>query len=74
MFILTILALFNRCPHPQVSNTKCNTNNSIINEECHCKQKCEIEASNDVFGDPCINTYKYVNITYKCVLKKGKVI
>jgi len=63
-----------RCQHDYVSDTECSTNQSKINEECNCKSYCVIEASNAVFGDPCLNTYKYVNVTYMCVPKKGKVV
>ena len=33
---------------------------------CNSKQSCEIEASNDHFGEPCLGVYKYLEVTYSC--------
>merc|ERR1712168_208951 len=39
---------------------------------CNGKQSCIIYASNSIFGDPCIGTYKYANVSWSCVDKKEK--
>ena len=40
---------------------------------CRCdhKKSCEIQASSAIFGDPCPNTPKYLEVTYFCY--RGKV-
>jgi len=60
------------CPHNSILRTDCITGKFEITQECHCKSDCVIEAKNSVFGNPCVNTYKYVNITYLCVRNEGK--
>ena len=34
---------------------------------CDSKRICDIEVNSGVFGDPCPNTYKYVEIHYACI-------
>ena len=34
---------------------------------CDNKRICDIEVNSGVFGDPCPNTYKYVEIHYACI-------
>lgn len=36
---------------------------------CNGKQKCFIEAINDIFGDPCPSQVKYAEAIYECVQK-----
>uniref|UniRef100_A0A8C2DA10 SUEL-type lectin domain-containing protein n=1 Tax=Cyprinus carpio TaxID=7962 RepID=A0A8C2DA10_CYPCA len=36
---------------------------------CEGKNNCSISASNSVFSDPCVGTFKYLYISYFCVLK-----
>lgn len=33
---------------------------------CQGKPNCTIQANNYVFGDPCLKTSKYLNVTYLC--------
>nr|XP_054770118.1 L-rhamnose-binding lectin CSL1-like [Lytechinus pictus] len=33
---------------------------------CNGQSQCTVEAENDLFGDPCSGTQKYLNITYTC--------
>lgn len=33
---------------------------------CNGKNSCTIRASNSVFGDPCVGTYKYLEVSYVC--------
>jgi len=67
-----LVCVYCRCPHESIKDTNCSTENVLITEKCNCKSDCEIEASNTVFGDPCENTFKYVNITYICLRVDGK--
>lgn len=39
----------------------------IVNAKCDNKQLCSIEASNNVFGDPCVGTFKYLQVEYACI-------
>ena len=51
-----------------IATTKCQAVDSmaIIGSKCNGKSSCTITASNDVFGEPCIGTSKYVEIHFLC--------
>lgn len=34
---------------------------------CNGKNTCSVDATNQVFTDPCRGTYKYLSVNYKCV-------
>eukprot|EP01006_Ploeotia_vitrea_P030635 TRINITY_DN63003_c0_g1_i1.p1 TRINITY_DN63003_c0_g1~~TRINITY_DN63003_c0_g1_i1.p1 ORF type:complete len:159 (-),score=36.46 TRINITY_DN63003_c0_g1_i1:135-590(-) len=57
-----------RCNHPSTSDTNCRSDNSlsIVSSQCDGKNSCSVEASNSVFGDPCLGTYKYLQARYYC--------
>uniref|UniRef100_A0A668U9C1 SUEL-type lectin domain-containing protein n=1 Tax=Oreochromis aureus TaxID=47969 RepID=A0A668U9C1_OREAU len=38
----------------------------ICIQSCNGKNSCTIPASNSVFGDPCVGTYKYLEVVYTC--------
>ncbi|GLV37419.1 Calcium-independent receptor for alpha-latrotoxin [Carabus blaptoides fortunei] len=38
----------------------------ILKEKCEGRVTCVVAASNDVFGDPCAYTEKYLEVSYKC--------
>ena len=40
--------------------------NQKVNSQCNNKQKCNVSASNAVFGDPCPGIYKYLEVWYLC--------
>ena len=40
---------------------------SIVQTVCDGKQTCPILASNRVFRDPCVNTYKYLDLEFDCI-------
>lgn len=42
---------------------------SLCLYSCNGKNSCTIKASNSVFGDPCIRTYKYLELAYNCECK-----
>ncbi|XP_047136874.1 uncharacterized protein LOC100202072 isoform X2 [Hydra vulgaris] len=57
------------CPGSKDSNTKCdNHQNSlqVVRNSCSSKTSCVIKAVNAVFGDPCVGTYKYLEVQYYC--------
>lgn len=39
---------------------------AIVNAKCDNKQSCNVDASNNVFGDPCVGTLKYLEVEYEC--------
>ncbi|XP_073669122.1 L-rhamnose-binding lectin CSL3-like isoform X2 [Paramisgurnus dabryanus] len=55
-------------PANQISNVQCTQNSSlsVLAAQCNGKQVCSIPATNTVFGDPCVGTYKYLNVSYTC--------
>ncbi|XP_051964738.1 L-rhamnose-binding lectin CSL2-like isoform X4 [Xyrauchen texanus] len=55
-------------PATQLVKTDCYAENSlaIVAKECEDKDSCSIQASNEVFLDPCNGTFKYLYITYSC--------
>ncbi|KAK3108990.1 hypothetical protein FSP39_020343 [Pinctada imbricata] len=56
------------CPHSQRSDTNCVSANSlrILREDCQGKRSCQLEATNAKFGDPCVGTFKYLELRYEC--------
>jgi len=54
--------------HHDTSNTNCKSSTSMeeVAERCSGKVSCSVAASNAVFGDPCRNTYKYLEVQYTC--------
>ena len=50
-----------KCYHYTVSLEK-------VKSECEDKKKCSLYASNVVFGDPCVGTFKYLSVTYYCTI------
>lgn len=44
----------------------------MVKEKCNGKNFCEVEASNEVFGNPCGETHKYLEVQYHC--QAGKEI
>ncbi|XP_043966491.1 rhamnose-binding lectin-like [Gambusia affinis] len=54
------------CSANQTQNTACSSPTSKVAESCQGKNSCVIKASNSVFGDPCLGTYKYLEVAYHC--------
>ncbi|XP_077978165.1 uncharacterized protein LOC144433688 [Glandiceps talaboti] len=56
------------CLHPSIRTTECGAENSlsIVKDLCDGKESCSVDASNGVFGDPCVGTFKYLDVTYYC--------
>uniref|UniRef100_A0A672RD84 SUEL-type lectin domain-containing protein n=1 Tax=Sinocyclocheilus grahami TaxID=75366 RepID=A0A672RD84_SINGR len=55
-------------PSEQLQNTNCYSPNALA-PVCEGKNSCSILASNSVFSDPCVGTFKYLYISYSCVSK-----
>ncbi|XP_066572184.1 L-rhamnose-binding lectin CSL3 isoform X2 [Amia ocellicauda] len=56
-------------PTSQLVNVKCFLPQAIdsVSQRCSGKTNCEVTANNAVFTDPCVGTYKYLEITYACI-------
>ncbi|XP_076597247.1 rhamnose-binding lectin-like [Chaetodon auriga] len=53
-------------PASQIQNVYCSDPASKVAKSCNGKNRCTIRASNSVFGDPCVGTYKYLEVAYTC--------
>ncbi|KAK3093006.1 hypothetical protein FSP39_009936 [Pinctada imbricata] len=48
------------------TNCKASKSLSIVKSFCDGNNACSLEATNSVFGDPCVGTYKYLTVVYNC--------
>ncbi|XP_045561279.1 L-rhamnose-binding lectin CSL3-like [Salmo salar] len=55
-------------PQEQLKNTNCinQSTTSTMAERCDGERQCIVKVSNSVFGDPCVGTYKYLDVAYTC--------
>lgn len=53
-------------PAAQVQNVACTSPATQVADLCNGKSSCSVVASNSVFGDPCVGTYKYLEVVYFC--------
>ncbi|XP_055766213.1 L-rhamnose-binding lectin CSL2-like [Salvelinus fontinalis] len=56
-------------PANQLANTNClsqSTTASKVAESCDGKSQCDVPASSSLYGDPCVGTYKYLDVAYTC--------
>uniref|UniRef100_A0A3Q1HMX9 SUEL-type lectin domain-containing protein n=1 Tax=Anabas testudineus TaxID=64144 RepID=A0A3Q1HMX9_ANATE len=54
----------------EIQNTNCsNYSYPLFIYFCSGKKTCTIKVNNSVFGDPCIITYKYLEVAYNCDCK-----
>ncbi|KAM9522913.1 L-rhamnose-binding lectin CSL3-like isoform 2-T3 [Salvelinus alpinus] len=62
-------------PDNQLTDTNClsQSTTSKMAERCGGKSECVVPASNFVFGDPCVGTYKYLDIKYSCVQQQETI-
>ncbi|XP_061625305.1 L-rhamnose-binding lectin SML-like [Phyllopteryx taeniolatus] len=56
---------YRRSPN-EIDNVECLQPTDIVAKRCNGQTICMITASNDVFGEPCAGTYKYLEVTYTC--------
>lgn len=59
------------CPDPRIKTTECSTDKplSMIRDQCQGQQECTVTSSNKLYGDPCVNTYKYLTVNFDCTGK-----
>ncbi|XP_061830782.1 L-rhamnose-binding lectin SML-like [Nerophis lumbriciformis] len=53
-------------PTNQLQNMECISPTPLVASSCNGQNSCTIRASNGVFGDPCVGTYKYLEVAYTC--------
>ncbi|XP_035983916.1 uncharacterized protein LOC118557740 [Fundulus heteroclitus] len=53
-------------PAEQLKTISCLGSTDEVAKRCNGKQKCSVQATNDMFGEPCLNTYKYLEVNYTC--------
>jgi len=56
------------CDHPDIKDLNCTSIHSMakVADICEGRQSCEVMAENDLFGDPCVGTFKYLEVSYVC--------
>ena len=52
--------------HDETSDCAATTSLDVVKEKCDGKQYCDMKASNGVFGDPCVGTFKYLEVAFHC--------
>ena len=55
------------CYSPTFKNSQISKSLAIVSKECTGKRNCTIEASNSIFGDPCPDVEKMLDVSYECV-------
>ncbi|XP_027867471.1 L-rhamnose-binding lectin CSL3-like, partial [Xiphophorus couchianus] len=53
-------------PDEQTKNTNCAMMANSVLQRCDGETMCTVFASSSVFGDPCVGTYKYLEVIYLC--------
>ncbi|XP_054878150.1 L-rhamnose-binding lectin SML-like [Poeciliopsis prolifica] len=53
-------------PYDKIKNTGCSTRADYVFQNCDGKSECSFLVSSSLFGDPCPETYKYVEVLYRC--------
>ncbi|CAJ1055512.1 uncharacterized protein LOC124064001 [Xyrichtys novacula] len=53
-------------PASQVEDVTCSLPTNKVADSCNGKNSCMVKASNSVFNDPCVGTYKYLEVAYVC--------
>ena len=43
----------------------------MVKEKCEGKNFCELEAANEVYGNPCGQTHKYLEVNFHCQAGKN---
>ncbi|XP_059354434.1 L-rhamnose-binding lectin CSL3-like [Carassius carassius] len=62
-------------PPVLLSNVHCSSETSLqmMATQCNGRKSCSVQAVNSVFNDPCVGTYKYLEVSYECLKPKQHV-
>ncbi|XP_065146134.1 uncharacterized protein [Paramisgurnus dabryanus] len=57
-------------PSNDISNVHCSLNStlSVLIKQCDGQLSCSIDVNAPPFSQPCSGTYKYLNVSYKCII------
>ena len=57
------------CQFGYYSNINCRAakSDSMIKKACNGKNSCQLNPSNEVYGNPCGGVVKYIHVSYKCI-------
>lgn len=52
------------CPSGPIKTTYCRAASSLakVKADCHGRSSCVLYSNNGKFGDPCVGTYKYLEV------------
>ncbi|XP_022097103.1 adhesion G protein-coupled receptor L2-like isoform X3 [Acanthaster planci] len=58
------------CPRGPNNDTECIQPSSfeIVAERCSNKKHCAVPATNQIFGNPCPDIYKYLEVQFQCIM------
>lgn len=62
-------------PSNQISNVHCfqPRTQGIMSDRCDGRESCAVPVANTVFSDPCVGTYKYLDVSYFCLHPRRQV-
>ncbi len=55
------------CSKNGVTNCRASISYSVVRSKCDALNSCTLTASNYVFTDPCVGTFKYLEVKYTCM-------
>ncbi|XP_007234690.3 rhamnose-binding lectin [Astyanax mexicanus] len=60
-------------PVHEIIKSDCFASNTLaeVVKRCEGKNSCAVPATNSVFSDPCVGTFKYLSVEYSCVSNDG---
>ncbi|XP_077863043.1 L-rhamnose-binding lectin CSL3-like [Saccoglossus kowalevskii] len=57
----------------KTTNCSATTSYNIVYDVCDGEISCDVVAENGVFGDPCVGTFKYLEVKYHCNQISGEL-
>ena len=55
------------CGYGSLRNMSCSSDvTEIVRKQCQNNMVCKLQVTNEVYGDPCPGTFKYLQINYRC--------
>ena len=62
------------CPYGDTNTRTCRSLTSDITVKWGCNgyKTCHLHASDQIFGDPCQNVSKYLEVKYRCIIKEDQ--
>ena len=62
------------CPYGDTNTRTCRSLTSDIKVKWSCNgyKTCHLHASDQIFGDPCQNVSKYLEVKYRCIIKEDQ--